>query len=268
MTLALNRPKRGNSLTAEMTDEITEACNWIRSKPRIRLMVLTGTGKYFCTGMDLQQAQGSSDDEGGNAHGKRVSKFQEFFRAVGTLPIPTLCLLNGPAMGGGVGLFFMCDIRVSTSPDHYLALSEVKRGLLPALISPWIVGELGRSMSTELMLGGRIKIDRLYPSGRLSAIIGDKRYPPLTYEKECTMFQDEQHAVDYYSKLAVSAAPTAFSDIKSMIRDLLSSRQDWERQESVVRDAFQKMMGSEEAAYGMMSFLNKEVPNWESRSKL
>jgi methylglutaconyl-CoA hydratase len=105
------------------------------------------------------------------------------FHRIAIFPIPTICYLNGPALGGGVGLALGCDIRISSSPSNYLALTEVRRGLVPALISPSIVAALGRSMAIEMMTtGARITTDRLYSLGIFHAVVGQPSMTPRFQE--------------------------------------------------------------------------------------
>lgn len=263
--LTLNRPRRGNSITPQMTKEIMHACDIVsKNKSRIRLFVLTGgDARFFCTGMDMKQANSGIE-------GDSVNHFLGFFKAIGSLAVPTMAILNGPAMGGGVGLLFCCDIRISTSKSHYLALTEVKRGLLPALISPYIVNELGKGMATELMLGGKIGVPRLYATGHISSIIGDSSYPSLTYAKEPIIFASSNEAIEFYGAMAANAAPNAFEKIKTLVHELKSHTDD-EFQRKYVSERFKEMMKSEEAMYGMSCFLNKTKPDWSSmehKSKL
>ena len=116
--LTLERPRRGNALTPLMTAEILAVLRFLSKNWRqmgVRLLVLTGAGKYFCTGMDMQQATSNNNEDKHGLPADPVPMFQEMFMLLNEFPLPTLCVLNGPALGGGCGLFFACDIRVATA---------------------------------------------------------------------------------------------------------------------------------------------------------
>ena len=282
--ITLNRPERGNAITALMASELTDCFRYIEAKrTEIRVLVLTGAGRYFCTGMDLQQASSPSGD-GGNeiitGHNSTqpqqdpTVKFQEMFNALCQLSIPTLCQLNGPALGGGVGLFFCCDIRYSTNVDNYLCLAECKRGLVPALISPYIVAEVGKSVAMEMMMGGgRLTSKRMYKLGLVSAVIGCDDFPALTLlyhegkQLHNPSFQSADEAERYYLDSLVSSAPKATGMIKELVRRVGFENADWQGRLEHVRSLFPQMMANDEAAIGMISFLSKQTPDWQ-QSKL
>lgn len=277
--ITLNRPKRGNAITPVMASELMKAFEEIeKHTPPVRALVLTGAGKYFCTGMDMKQATSADSELSKSSDGDKDAPpdFQAFFAKLARLNVPTVCLLNGPALGGGVGLVFCCDIRISTSNSHYLQLSESKRGLVPALISPWIVRELNKSLVMEMMMGGgRILVSRLYSLGIFNAIVGasdqQDKYPPNTYlEKPINGFNSADDALKYYLDLIVSSAPKAVSYIKDLVLRLGVEREQnsWNGDLNFVKQMFSKMMSNEEATVGMMAFLQKQKPDWGSMSKL
>jgi methylglutaconyl-CoA hydratase len=100
--------------------------------------------------MDMQQRSNTTNGD----PDQDAQQSQRLFRELAELPVPTVCLLNGSALGGGCGLMFCCDLRISTSTAHWLALTESNRGLAPALISPWIVRQLPHAVVSEMMFGG------------------------------------------------------------------------------------------------------------------
>ncbi|KAJ3075193.1 hypothetical protein HDU98_008919 [Podochytrium sp. JEL0797] len=130
LTLSLNNPKRANALTSQMCNQLLEALDAAEKDPSVRVVVLTGEGKYFSAGMDLARAS-----DGSNAP---FDAAMAVFRRIKDFPKPTIGRVNGPALGGGVGLLFSTDIRIAV--DHaFIQLAEVKRGLIPAIISLVIV---------------------------------------------------------------------------------------------------------------------------------
>ncbi|KAI9498620.1 ClpP/crotonase-like domain-containing protein [Zychaea mexicana] len=245
-TVTLNRPRKGNALTAGMNTILLDALPKLAVDPDVRVLVLTGSGKFFCTGMDLSANRGSVDPEqvkGGFFKGRQV------YDLLNTFPKPVIARINGPALGGGVGLIFTADIRVAVD-NAYFALTEVKRGIIPAIISQFIVPELGKHKTREYMLTGR----------RVPASEGAGSFLTATVSS-----QDELDAkVKSYIEMLVDSAPDAMADIKKLI-DMVGSGGDKDQHARVqkgVEDAYVKMMQSDEAAYGIMSFLSKQKPDW------
>eukprot|EP00760_Papus_ankaliazontas_P009499 PhM_4_TR1408/c0_g1_i1/m.70309/K13766/liuC; methylglutaconyl-CoA hydratase len=139
-TITLNRPKQGNSMTPAMLSDMTNALASFARDPTVRVAVLTANGKYFCTGMDLS---------GGT--NKSALKPLEAFESVFNFPKPLVLRMNGPALGGGVGLMFCTDIRVVTE-DCFISFPEVGVGIYPAVISGYITPQLGPYLTSSLML--------------------------------------------------------------------------------------------------------------------
>ncbi|RCI05221.1 hypothetical protein CU098_012584 [Rhizopus stolonifer] len=244
-TLTLNRPQKGNALTGEMNALLLEYLQQIEKDKQIRVVVLTGAGKFFCTGMDLSQANASqgnikrSFDQG-------IQVFEYFYR----FPKPIIARINGPCLGGGMGLVFTSDIRVAHQ-DAYFALTEVKRGIIPAIISQYIVPELGPQKAREYMLTGR-KVSMKEALPYLSTIATD-------------MNQLDQQ-VSMYTGMLLSSAPNAMTNIKQLV-DTIQKGADLKRPGRVrdsVQEAYINMMQSEEAAYGIKAFVSKKKADWSA----
>lgn len=242
-TLTLNRPRKGNSLTATMNDELLRLLPELAANPEVRVLVLTGSGKFFCTGMDLSSASGGGAEQAQQGFDKGLKVFDAFYR----FPKPTIARVNGPALGGGVGLVFTTDIRVAVQ-DAYFALTEVKRGIIPAIISQYIVPEIGSQRAREYMLTGR-RVPAPEAAPFLSQVVP----------------ADQLNAkVQAYIDMLVESAPGAMADIKQLV-DSIATGADAahaQRTQDAVRSAYLKMMQSDEAAYGIMSFLSKKKPDW------
>lgn len=181
-------------------------------------------------------------DLGSNSEEDMIAKASGFFQKVYEFPKPTISLLNGPALGGGVGLAFTTDIRIAVS-SCYFQLTEVKRGLVPALISKYIVGEIGRRATLWMLTGDKVSCNTLHQMGVITSV----------YE-----------SIDEASRMAESlveriaeGAPIALQDSKRLVHVLTKVDADNE-----IKQVFERMMHSEEAAYGIQSFINKKKPDW------
>ncbi|CAG8725239.1 11090_t:CDS:1, partial [Acaulospora morrowiae] len=168
VTITLNRPERGNSLNTSMIFEFLDAFNSAVANHSVRVIVLTGAGKFFCTGLDLQVGKNSAEDAS--------SMFDigiRLYQTIKECPKPVIAKINGPAMGGGFGLIFTTDLRIAVS-NAYFSFLEVKRGLIPAIISLYIVPELGTFKTKQYMLTGeRITADEAVSDKFLTCTVKD-----------------------------------------------------------------------------------------------
>lgn len=238
-TLTLNRPSRGNALTADMMVALVDGLATLQRHPAVRVVLITGHGKYFCTGMDLsaknqQQVRIDSRSSSDAKDGVATQKALQFFRSIQTCQKPVVAVINGPVMGGacrsraplalatvflsrcfgglvrprcslfsapltlldcrclccarfifnvgGNGIVFACDFRVC-STNAYFWFSEVKRGLVPAIISAFIVHELGPFKAKQLLLSGkRASPSVLLEYGALTAVVKPENLCSTTVE--------------------------------------------------------------------------------------
>ncbi|KAI8051248.1 ClpP/crotonase-like domain-containing protein [Syncephalis plumigaleata] len=272
-TVVLNRPKRGNAITPRMRDELIVAFKQIATDSTVRAAVLTGAGPYFCTGMDLAQTSDMADDAG-PAKDPVVSAIQ-MFDAIRHCSKPVVARIQGPALGGGVGLVFCTDIRVAVattksvdkqqnhrSKDVYFRLSEVERGLVPAVIARYIVPDLGPVRARQLMMTAlpvtAVEAAREWP-GFLTSVVDD--------------VASLDAAIADFTNALRNNAPLAMADAKRLVAALgggeaavqgtSSESSDDDKAVGVVKQVFTRMLASEEAAYGIGEFLAKRRPNWD-----
>lgn len=141
-TLWLDRAEKNNAFNAVVIDELLQAIDRVGSDPQVRLLVLRGRGRHFCGGADLAWMQQSVDlDYQGNlADAQRIA---ELMTHLYNLPKPTLAVVQGAVFGGGVGLVSCCDMAIG-SDDATFCLSEVRIGLIPATIAPFVVKAIGQ----------------------------------------------------------------------------------------------------------------------------
>ena len=202
--------------------------------------------KVFCGGMDLKEARSG---------GGGMKPLVGLFARLKHFPRPTVCALNGGALGGGAGLACCCDVRVAAR-GAYLSFPEVRRGLAPAMISTYVVKALGPGLATEAMLTGRrLPAERLHALGVVSELATDSG-DALTA------------AVGGVVEDLLKGAPGAAADIKELVRYVASHSQA--ECEQYTAKLFAKMMAGEEAAHGLMAFAQKKSPDWDAlvRSKL
>ncbi|KAG0250233.1 EnoyL-CoA hydratase [Actinomortierella ambigua] len=257
-TITLNRPKRGNALSSDMVTLFGLLVQRAIDDPAVRVIVVTANGKYFCTGMDLTGGGGVSSHANNTYLGNEKEETKEeetattpsLFQLLRKAPKPTIAKINGPALGGGVGIVFACNIRV-VHPSAYFSMPEVHRGLIPAMISEVIVPQLGPFLSKQYMLTGeRVPADEALRVGFVSAVVG---------KEDDALDKKTQEYLD----LLLQGGPGALRDVKALV-DVIDSRGgDPEASSKYVREAFVKMVTSEEAAHGIGAFASRKKPNWD-----
>lgn len=153
-SVTLNRPEAANSFNGELLVELTGLFRKVRDQADVRLLLLQGAGKHFSAGADLNWMKAAAAlDHAGNL--KESTKLLDMFESLATLEIPTVAVVHGAAFGGGVGLIAACDYAIATETAK-ICLSEVKIGLIPAVIAPYLARKMHAGSLMRLALSGRI----------------------------------------------------------------------------------------------------------------
>jgi methylglutaconyl-CoA hydratase len=150
-TLTLNRPEQRNALSVELLADLHARVNELAAltaSDAPRVLVLTGAGKAFCAGMDLKLVLGNRE-----LSRALLRSLAELTFALRRLPMVTLALVNGPAIGGGCGLVTVCDLAI-TFADNKLGFPEVDLGVCPAVVAPWLVRKIGAGRARRVLLTG------------------------------------------------------------------------------------------------------------------
>jgi methylglutaconyl-CoA hydratase len=247
--VTLNRAERHNAFDDILIGELTIALRDLALNAEVRLVVLSSTGKSFCAGADLnwmRQAAGYSREE--NLLDARA--LAELLRTLNELPKPTIARVQGPAYGGGVGLIAACDIAVGTF-DALFALTEVKLGVIPAVISPYVIAAIGERKARRYMLSAeRFSASEAYRIGLLHEIV------PTELELD--------EALGELVDALLAGGPAAQAECKALIRSVAGRPID----AAVIDDTAQRITrarASAEGREGMAAFLEKRNPAWMTR---
>lgn len=245
LTISLNRPEVHNAFDEVMIDEIKTAFQQASKDDSVRLIVLRGNGKSFCAGADLNWMRNVSTYTY-EQNFKESQNLAECFYAIYTCSKPTIAVVHGAAMGGANGLLAACDIVIADSETTF-SLSEVKIGLIPACISPYIIKRVGETYARELMLTGmRFKGEKAERIGLINyAITTDNLENKL---KELT-------------ELLLSSGPKAVENCKLLIENVINHLTIEESKEYTAQ-MIAKQRISAEGQEGMSAFLDKRKPNW------
>lgn len=242
-SILLNRPEIHNAFNEVMIQEIMDALESFNRNDNVRVITIAGAGKSFCAGADLDWMRSVSTYtyEQNLAESMRLS---ECFYALYTSQKPTIAKVHGAAIGGANGLMAACDISIVHN-DTIFSLSEVKIGIVPACISPYIIKRVGESKSRELMLTGR----RF--NGHEAAMNGLANYAVTDVEKQT------QEIVDSL----LTSGPKAIAQCKELI-DQVVNHKTLEEAKKYTAEMIAEIRGSSEGQEGMSAFLEKRKPNW------
>jgi len=152
-TITLNRPERRNALSPEMQAELIAAMEQA-ARDRCRVLVLTGAGEAFCSGLDLAVLR-SMTDASETDHRAHAANVARMFRTLYELPLPTIAAVRGPAIAGGTGLATICDFTLATTTAKF-GFTEARIGFVPALVSAFAVLQMGDKRARDLLLTARI----------------------------------------------------------------------------------------------------------------
>eukprot|EP00048_Salpingoeca_helianthica_P016310 m.231615 g.231615 ORF g.231615 m.231615 type:complete len:277 (-) comp18420_c0_seq1:25-855(-) len=172
-TITLNRPDAWNTFSDEVIATLHESYAKVRATSGLRALFLRANGKFFCAGADLKWMQRTADYTP-EQNKEDAYKLGLMLKDLDSMPLPTVALVQGPAFGGGVGLVSCCDVAVAVSTATF-TLSEVKLGLLPAVISPYVVARIGVPQARRYFLTAeKIEAPRAREIGLVHEVVADE----------------------------------------------------------------------------------------------
>lgn len=240
----LNRPDARNAFDGLMVTELRTTLFDLRTVDRVRVIVLGGRGSAFSAGADLawmKAMAGFTREE----NLREAQALADLFFTVYESPKPVVARVHGAALGGGAGLVAACDIPVAALGTQF-GFTEVRLGILPAVISPYVVAKIGESAARELFLTGeRFESVRACEIGLIRAAVPE---------------EDLDATVDRRVEELLKSGPRAVAEAKALIREVA-----WRRVEDVQRYTVERIADirvTEEAQEGMRAFLEKRKPNW------
>lgn len=242
--VTLNRPEVRNALNDELIAELTHWAARLREEHGVRAAVLSGAGTAFSAGADVAwMAQSVEYAEAENL--RSAEALARMFLALDTLPLLLIGRVHGAAIGGGAGLASVCDVVVAEEHATF-GFTEVKLGIVPAVISPFVLAKIGRSAARELFLtGARFTATRACAIGLVHRVVS-------------TAALDE--AVAGYLAESATAGPEAVAVAKSLIREV------WDRplQQAIASaaHAIAERRVSGEGQEGLRAFLERRQPHW------
>lgn len=246
-TITLNRPEKHNAFDDALIAQLTHLFEQAGGDTKVRAVVLAANGKSFCAGADLgwmQRMANYSYDE----NLRDANALAKMLHTLNTLPKPTIARVQGAAYGGAVGLIACCDIAIGSKMSKF-CLSEVKLGLVPATISPYVIEAIGARLARRYFLTAEIF------SSRRARRIGLLSESVTEEELDGTINDIVSHILNN-GPVAVAAAKQLITDVAMRpINDELMAQ---------TSACIASIRTSEEGQEGLQSFLNKRKPNWQN----
>lgn len=244
-TVTLNSADKHNAFDDGMIAALHKTFAEIASNPRVRVMVLAANGKSFSAGADLNWMKRMAQyDYERNENDARA--LADMLQALYTLPQPSIARVQGAAFGGGVGLVACCDIAIATNAASF-CLSEVKLGLIPATISPYVIRAMGeRTAKRYFMTAEKFDADTAQQAGLVSEVVAAQSLDEL---------------INTLSQQLCANGPSAVSAAKQLVHDVGVTAID----DSLLQDTSARIAAirvSPEGQEGLSAFLNKRKPDW------
>ena len=244
----LDRPEVRNALNAELIRELTEVFDWLNSRDDIRVIILKGNGPAFCAGADLAYMK----DMAGFSYNQNIAdaeKLYKLFQAIYYCDKAVIVDVHGACIGGANGIIAAADIVIAEKNTKF-AFSEVRLGITPATISPFVVSKIGTTAAKELMLTGRRFTANEAKDFRLvNVVVG-----------EAEMIDMERQYIDHFLK----ASPDAIAECKNLLRMVTGTDDRYNPVFMQTSVAIANQRISKAGQEGMKAFFEKRKPEWET----
>jgi methylglutaconyl-CoA hydratase len=245
-TITLKRPEKRNAISAEMISELTRALGEVETSAA-RILIVTGAGKSFCSGMDLDALQAvATRSPMENLEDSR--RLAWLLRRIWSFPKLTIAAVNGAAIAGGCGIATLCDFTVSV-PEAKFGYTEVRIGFVPAVVSVFLTRQIGEKHARDLLLTGRI-IDAAEARhlGLVTQIVPAAELMAATHALGASL---------------LTCSPTSQLRTKKLLCDLAAPELDRELELAIAESA--QIRSTADFHEGLASFLEKRPPRWGAK---
>jgi methylglutaconyl-CoA hydratase len=245
LTVTLNRPGQHNAFNPKLVSRLTEVFRTVATRNDIRVVVLTGSGQTFSAGADLTAITNVAHHTFDQAQIDGQALF-DLMMAVDECSQPVVGRINGPAIGGGLGLVSCCDITVTVDRAKF-GFSETRLGLVPAVISPFVIAKIGAGWARELFLTGeQFRAEFAQNIGLIHHVVEEEHLNDMVNER--------------VQQLSL-AAPGAQAAAKKLIKR--QENKSKAEMRAFTADLFARRWQSDEGKEGVNAFLEKRKPNWQ-----
>ncbi len=245
-TITLNRPDKRNAISFELIDDLLRALDEVAESPA-QVLILTGAGKAFCSGMDLENLKaliGRSPEQ----NLKDSQTMVRLFRSLYEFPKVTIAAVNGPAIAGGTGLALLCDFTLAV-PDAKFGYTEVRIGFVPAIVSTFLLRQVGEKHARDLLLTGRIiGADEAARMGLVNEVVAADRLIERAHE---------------LATLLMESSPLSLRMTKRLLTEHARAELDMHIEAAVRENA--AIRTTADFREGISSFLEKRKPRWSGK---
>jgi methylglutaconyl-CoA hydratase len=245
-TITLNRPDRRNAISYELIDDLIAALKQGESSAA-QIAILTGAGKAFCSGMDLDNLKQLT----GRTHEQNLKESEimaSLFRMLYDFPKPTIAAVNGPAIAGGTGLATLCDFTLA-SPEAKFGYTEVRIGFVPAIVSSFLIAYVGEKRARELLLTGRVfGAEEAHKLGLVNEVVEPEQLMPRALELAAQLMEN---------------SPASLQATKKLLSGY--TREQLDRQIGQAVQANGAIRQTADFKEGITSFLEKRKPKWTGK---
>ena len=243
-TLTLNRPEKRNAISMAMIEELLAAFDEAESSPA-RIVILTGAGKAFCSGMDLDalRAISAQSVEQNLEDSRRMARL---FRRLYSFPKPVIAAVNGHAIAGGCGLATLADFTLAV-PEAKFGYTEVRVGFIAAIVSVFLVRQIGEKRARDLLLSGRIlDAEEAHQLGLVTAVVPGEKLLDCARELAGSL---------------LASSPTSLLHTKQLLRQFTEDDLNRELELAVRENA--AIRSTADFQEGVAAFLEKRTPKWQ-----
>jgi methylglutaconyl-CoA hydratase len=241
--LTLNRPDKRNAISYELIADLQHALEVVRSS-QSQVLIITGAGKAFSSGMDLENLKmllGRSQEQ--NLEDSRT--MARLFRSIYDFPKPTIAAVNGAAIAGGTGIATICDFTIAV-PEAKFGYTEVRIGFVPAIVSNFLVRQVGEKHARDLLLSGRIfAADEALRLGLINEIVDPDRLLPRAYELARALMEN---------------SPASLRATKELLSQTINEELDRRMEAAIEGNA--RVRQTHDFREGISAFLEKRKPHW------
>src|SRR5713101_7944389 len=246
--ITLNRPDKRNAINTQMIAELQSALDAIE-KSHSRVVIVTGAGKAFCAGMDLEMlsAIAKQSPAENQEDSRRIAKM---LRRIWSFPRPLIAAVNGAAYAGGCAVATLCDFTIA-APGAKFGYTEVKIGFLPAIVSVFLTRQIGEKRARDLLLTGRIiEAAEAKEFGLVSEVVPAERLMERAHELAETL---------------IAASPSSLARSKHLLVSSAAAGVDHDLERAILENA--RIRCTPDFQEGLASFLEKRKPVWQGESE-
>ncbi len=246
--IILNRPGAHNALNADMLHALLNVLSDLTRNESVRVIILSGNGENFCPGADLNWMKETTKDQSDSAISQQLATLMYRLNSVSK---PTIAVVKGAVYGGGIGLVACCDIVLAAKDTHF-CFSEVRLGLIPAVISPYVIRLIGtRAARRYLLTSELIRAEQALAIGLVNEVLDENELQTFTSN---------------LTKKLIRAGPKALSLTKKLITNVSQTQLDKSLIENTVA-WLDEIRATDEAIEGVNAFFEKREANWVCHKK-